>query len=234
MPATVFSQTYFGLGANIGGFARGGNWADTYGLGYETGGRLEYGNNKGLILALQGDVLFGQNVKIDPIAALRNDIGLVTGDIVQEGALADIILKSRGFRSSLLAGYQYSLTESGFGVRVLAGPSYLMHHIRIQDDANQTTNNLRDEYKRGYDRRAAGFGGYGELGIQYAESNNSFRLYAVFTASFASTSSLNSTQFDLQDVAPLDGTDLSVGGRIGIVLGLLRSANSEKADDIYY
>jgi hypothetical protein len=234
VPATLFGQTYFGLGANLGGFARAGTWDDTYGIGFETGGRLEFGNSKGLIIALQGDVLFGQNVRVDPIAALRNEAGLVTGDIFQEGTFADIILKARGFRGSVLVGYQYTLTQSGFGVRMLAGPSYLTHHIRIQDDANQTTSNLRDEYKRGYDRRAGGYGGYGEIGFEYAESSNSFRVYAVLTGSFTQSSALNSTQFDLLEVAPQDGTDLSLGGRVGIVLGLLRNVSSKQAEDIYY
>lgn len=235
VPATLFSQSYLGVGAHFEGFLRDGNWHDTYGEGFSTGGRVEFGNAKGIILALQGDVIFGSDVKIDPIADLRNDVGVVTGDIGQEGALADIILKSRGFRSTALVGYQYTLTQSGFGVRMLAGPSYLYHFIRIQEDANLTTSNLRDEYKRGYDRRAAGFGGYGELGFQYAEPSNSFRIYAVMTGSVNTTSARNSTQFDLLEVAPQDGTDLSYGARVGIILGLLRDVNSsQKADEIYY
>jgi len=137
----MFGQIYLGLGAHLGGFARSGDWSDTYGGSFVTGGRAEFGTSKGLLLAAQGDVFFGQSVKIDPIAGLRNDVGVVTGDIVDQGALADIALKARGFRASLLGGYQYQINENGIGLRMLAGPSYTSHFIRIQDDANQTTNN---------------------------------------------------------------------------------------------
>jgi len=213
---------------------RGGGWADRDGAAFSTGGRLEVGASNGLVIDAQGDVMFGQSVKVDPIRGLRNDVGVLTGDIVDQGALADISLASRAYRASLLFGYQRQLSENGFGVRGLAGPSYISHFIRIQDDATQTTNNLRDEYKRGYDRRAGGFGAYGELGVQFAQPNGSYRVYAVATGSVSSTQALNSTQFDLMQASPDDGTDLSFGGRIGLVLGLFRTASDKKADDIYY
>lgn len=230
----MYGQNYLGLGAHLGGFTRGGDWAELYGPAFETGGRVEYGMSNGLILAAQGDVMFGQNVKIDPISGLRNDVGVVTGDIVDEGVLADISLLSRGYRASLMAGYQHELNENGIGLRGLIGPSYMSHFIRIQDDANQTTNNLRDEYKRGYDRKAGGFGVVGELGVQYAQPNGSYRMYFVVSGSLTSSKALNSTQFDLLSVGPEDGTDLSIGGRVGMILGLFRNTTGEKADDIYY
>jgi len=177
----MFGQIYLGLGAHLGGFSRGGEWANTYGGSFVTGGGVEFGNSKGR-----------------------------------------------------LGGYRYQLHENGIGLRVLAGPSYTSHFIRIQDDANQTTNNLRDEYKRGYDRRAGGFGAYGEFGFQYADPDGTFQLYTVMTGSFASTSALNSTQFDLMDVGPVDGNDFSIGGRLGLILNLFRSTSNEKADEIYY
>jgi len=134
VPATLFGQTYLGLGAHLGGFVRAGDWADRYGSAFTTGGRLEFGASNGLLIAAQGDVMFGQSVKIDPIRGLRNDVGVVTGDISAQGTLADISLVSRAYRASLLFGYQKQLSENGFGIRGMAGPSYISHFIRIQDD----------------------------------------------------------------------------------------------------
>lgn len=234
VPASLFGQSYLGLGVHLGGFARSGDWADRYGPAFVSGGKIEFGGAKGLILAAQGDVMFGQQVKIDPLSGLRNDVGVITGDIITQGTLSEISLLSRGYRASLLIGYQHQLNPNGIGIRAVAGPSYMSHFIRIQDDANQTTNNLRDEYKKGYDRNAGGFGAYGEMGVQYVQANGSYRIAAVLTGSVSSTSALNSTQFDLNAVGPADGTDVSLGGRVSLVLGLFRNADGKKAEDIYY
>ncbi len=227
------AQSYIGIGAGLGGFARSGNWADTYGNSLLAETRVEGGLNSGWYAAARVDVMFGNDVKVDPITELRSDFGQVFGDAGLEGGLAEISLKSRGFRYGLLVGYQHEFAESGWGVRGAAGPSYLLHFIRIQDDANLNASNLRSAYKRGYDRRAAGFGGSIEIGGQYTNTTGSLIVFAVATADVARTEPLNSTQFDLQAQAPGAGTDTALGLRIGFVLGLVRGAKG-KADDIYY
>ena len=234
LPLGANAQFYLGLGAHLGGLSRGGEWAKIHGNAFTSGGRIEIGLNSGWTVAAEGEILFSNDVKIDPIAGLRSDVGVIFGDIMDEARPADIPLRSRAYRASVMAGYQYTFNDRGFGVRGLVGPSYTSHFIRIQDDPNQTTSNLRDEYKIGYDRRAAGWGAVGEAGVQYAQPSGTFYLYAVVTGAFTSSEPLRNTQFDVLDAAPQAGTDTSIGAKVGLVLALWRDLSRERAEDIYY
>lgn len=229
----VYGQSYLGVGADLGIFSPSGNWADTYGQSNIAGARIEYGRQKGLYAAIRADILFGNNVKIDPIAALRTDIGSILGDVGDQATFANVSLKSRGWRGAVVAGYRFAIQETGLGFRAAAGPSYTLHYIRIQDDAELVTSNLRIAYKRGYDRRAAGYGGSLEAGLDFINKSGALHAYIIGTADVTQSTSLNSTQFDTLEPTPANGTDTAIGVRIGFVLGIKRGVEG-KSDDIYY
>lgn len=227
------AQVYIGVGADVGLFARGGQWSELYGAATEAGTRVELGFAGGLYLAPRASVLFGETVKQDPLSTLRDPSGRIIGDVSIEGRPTSSSLRSRGWRFGGLVGYQRALGKQGWGLRAAAGPSYTVHFIRIQDDPTITTTNLRDEYKRGYDRRAGGVGATLEAGVSYVNLTGSLRAYLVGTFDVMRSTALNSTQFDIGTAAPADGTDVAYGARFGFVLGLKRSARGS-ADEIYY
>ncbi len=227
------AQSYLGVGADFGTLVRRGVWSETYGPTALAGARIEAANEKGLLLNVQGELLFGNDVKVDPIAGLRTEVGLL-GDEESAARPVDIALKSRGVRLSVLLGYQALFGETSFGWRVLAGPSYTTHNIRIQDDATLTTSNLRPAYKQGYDRRAGGIGGYAEGGIIYTQPDRQITVFLVGTLNVFNAEPLRSTQFDLGMAGPRAGTDTGIGAKVGIVTALLRPNRLSEAEDIYY
>lgn len=227
------AQTYVGVGADFGAVSRRGNWSETYGPALVTGARVEAGTPKGWLLTVQGELLYGNDVRVDPIAGLRTTVGIL-GDEGDAAAPVDVPLRSRGWRLAALVGYQREFARAAFGWRMLVGPAYTRHNIRIQDDATLTTSNLRDGYKRGYDRRAGGVGGYAEAGLHYTRDNRNFVAFLTATANVFASEPLRSVQFDLRRQAPAAGTDIAVGAKLGFVTALFRPASAREAEDIYY
>ena len=227
------AQTYVGIGADFGGVVRRGGWSETYGPALVTGFRVEAGTPKGWVFGVQGELLYGSDVRVDPIAGLRTEVGLL-GDESAAAAPVDVPLRSRGFRLGVLAGYQRDFAEGPIGWRVLVGPAYTVHNIRIQNDAELQTSNLSDDVKRGYDRRAGGPGAYAEAGVFYARDNRNFVAFLSATANAFASEPLRSTQFDLRRAAPDAGTDVALGLKLGFVTALFRPASLEEAEDIYY
>ena len=227
------AQTYVGLGVDFGGVLPRGVWADTYGPALVTALRLEGATEEGWVGSLQGQILYGNDVRVDPIAGLRTELGLL-GDEGGSASPADVGLRARGFRLAAVAGYQRNFGQRPIGFRVLLGPAYTVHQVRIQDDAELTTSNLRDAYKRGYDRRAGGFGGYGEVALLLGPPDRRFVGFLAASANVYASRPLRSTQFDLQRQAPGAGTDLALGARLGFTTTLLRPASQSDAEDIYY
>ena len=232
-PYATSAQSYLGVGVDFGGLLRPGNWSEVYGPCFTTGIRIESGVGGGWLLTLEGDLLYGSEVRVDPLAGLRSSVG-VLGDVGAEARRAEVVLKSRGLRVGALVGRRIALGEAGLGLRASVGPSYLQHHIRIQDDATLTTSNLRDDYKAGYDRRAGGWGASAELGLDYRQRSGRTVFFVTAQGLFARTQPLRSVQFDLQAQAPSPGTDVGVGLAIGLVTSLFDPASQREADDIYY
>ncbi len=233
LPLLAGGQSYLGVGADFGGLVRRGTWADTYGPTLLSGVRVEALNKKGLLLNLQGEIMFGNTVKLDPIGQLRTEVGIL-GDEADRARPVDVPLRSRGYRFAATVGYQGLFGQRMLGWRVLAGPAFTSHKIRIQDDATLTTSNLSTDYKRGYDRRAGGFGGYAEAGLMYTQPDRQFTVFLMGTASVFNAEPLRSTQFDTQAVTPQAGTDVGLGLKVGIATALLRPGGVREAEDIYY
>ena len=229
----LHAQAYLGLGVDFGGFARAGSWSQIYGPALATGVRVEGATAKGWVGALYGDVSYGNDVRVDPIAALRTPLGIL-GDEGGRARPVDVPLRARGFRVAALGGYQANFGKSLLGWRLLAGPSYTQHNIRIQNDATLTTSNLRSDYKPGYDRRAGGLGASAEVALLMAPPSRRYVAYVAATANVFGSRPLRSVQFDLRRQAPASGTDVGLGARVGFVAVLFRPSSLSDAEDIYY
>lgn len=229
------AQTYAGVGTSIGTARPSGTWAGIHGPLAVATASGEYGFGRGYFTTARIGVGFGNEVRVDPLAGLRTDGGFVLGDISSRGERAAVDLRSRALRTSVQFGYHRPVGDLGLGLRASAGPLYQVSFIRIQDDPELTTSNLSDGLKRGYDRRAGGWGGIAEAGLQYTNERGTFRAFALVGYSVTASRPLNSTQFDLRAAAPAEGTDRAVNLHAGFTLGLWRGAGTgDSADEIYY
>jgi len=116
-------------------------------------------------LGLEGQFLFGNEVRQDVLAPLRTPEGLIYGN---DQRVADIQLRQRGFYLGLIAGKLISLSEANprSGLRLALGGGLLQHQIRIQDDPGRSAPQLSDEKKKGYDRLSNGPALHQYLGYQ--------------------------------------------------------------------
>ena len=236
-PASSGQTRYLGLGAGFGVVAPlGGPWADRYGVAALASTRVEWALAPRWSVGLRGEVLFGDRVEEDPLAALRSGAGPVLGeDGLGEVGFSEVTLRARGLRVAALAGYDLPLGAGPWRLHVAAGPHYLEHRIRIQEDPALLTPQVDGDRRRGYDRRAGGWGGSADAGLRYRDPAGRFVGYLVAAGGLTASAELRDTQFDTGSAAYHDGADADGSLRLGVVLALLRGeGDGPAADDIYY
>jgi hypothetical protein len=174
------------LNFSYGGQVPGADLATRFGANYLAGVNIDYYTSKNWIFGIQGDFMFGNNVKTDVIAPLRGVEGFVYGD---DGGFADIQLRQRGLAFSGHVGkvIPISAKNQRSGIRLTVGAGMLRHKIRIQDEPQVFVSSLDKEYKKGYDRLANGFALTEFIGYQHIANNRlvnftiGIELYQGFT-----------------------------------------------------
>lgn len=234
-PATAQTR-YLGLGAELGVTQPLGSWSDRYALVNVGAVSVEWARGERWTYALRGELLFGNGVEEDPLAALRAPAGPIYGeDGFGDAGFSAVTLKARGYRIGALVGYELPFGAAGWRLRAAVGPHFLVHKIRIQDDPGLATPQVGGARRAGYDRRAGGPGGTLELGPRYVGQADRFVVYGSVAAGYTASSALRDRQFDLTDQDYQPGADGSLSVRVGIILGLYRGGGSgPAADDIYY
>lgn len=121
---------------------------------------------------------FGNRVKEDVLAGLRNRDGFIFGS---DKFPADIQQKYRSTFSAILIARKLGKTPL-HEVVVGLGPSYLTHKIRVQPDPQQQVPQINGDYRKGYDRLTAGFGITESVSYRYHSPSDAFHLeIAVFS-----------------------------------------------------
>ncbi len=180
------------------------------------------GNN--FIFGLDGQYLFGSEVKQDVLFNLRTAEGFIIGN---DRNPADIQLKQRGFYLGAHLGKLFSLSANNprSGIRLTLGAGLLQHKIRVQDDPQRVVPQLLDEYKKGYDRLTNGltlqqFIGYQSLGL-----NRRLNFYIGFEFMQGFTQNRRTFNFDTMESVNEPRLDLLFGLRAGIALPLYFESN---------
>ena len=227
---------YLGIGAELGLLEPLGTWADRFGRLNVGAARVEWAPGRHWSYALRAEILFGDRVEVDPLAALRAPAGPIYGeDGFGDAGFSSVALRARGYRFAALVGYERPLGGPRWRLYAAAGPHFLLHEIRIQDDPELSTPQVGGPRRSGYDRRAGGFGGAFEVGPRFVPPGDRYVLFAAASVAFTASAALRATQFDLGDADYHDGADADFGIRAGVVLGLLRGlGGGPAADDTYY
>jgi hypothetical protein len=208
----------------------GGDLADRFGNNFNLGGGLDFiTKESNWIVGLQGQFLFGSEVKNDVLAALRTPEGFIYGN---NKSVADIQLRERGFYAGFLAGKLISLDKENprAGLRLALGGGLLQHKIRIQEDPISRVPQLEGDYKKGYDRLTNGFALQQFLGYQLLGREGRINFFAGLECSQAFTQNRRSINFDTGQAETGGRLDLLFGIRVGWVLPFYL----RKADEIYY
>lgn len=182
-----------------------------------------------LFIGANHSFLFGNTVKEDPIANLRDSNGLIFNN---NFTTSNIDLRQRGFASIAYVGKLFGLAERNrrSGIRVQVGAGLLQHKIRIQDDPNAFVTQLSGDTKKAYDRLTNGFALQQFIGYQHLAKNRLANFY--IGAEFIQGFTQNRRDVNIGAVNEKENrTDILVGFKLGWTLPFYIG---KAADVIYY
>ncbi|MEM9836123.1 MAG: hypothetical protein AAF828_06455 [Bacteroidota bacterium] len=172
-----------------------------------------------------GQYIFGSQVNEDVVANLRTRDGFIIGN---QRDPADIQLRMRGYFAGARIGKIIPFGDNKrSGLKVAIGAGWMEHRIRIQNDVNQSVNQLVGDYRSGYDRLSSGPALYQFLGYQNMSVNGRINFYAGAELFEGFTQSRR--DFDYATGNPIDESrlDLLAGFRLGIILPLYQGDGRE-------
>jgi hypothetical protein len=140
------------LHVSFGAQLPGGDLANRFGGNGVYGGGVDFMTANNFFIGFEGQGLFGQKVKDDPLSILRTPEGSIIGN---DRALSRVLLRERGVYLGATIGKLLTFQEARKGVRIALGAGWLEHSIQIQDD-DRTLTQLTGDYSKGYDRLVGG------------------------------------------------------------------------------
>ena len=203
-----------------------GDLAERFGNNSSIGCFLFSEKKNNLFYAIQGNYLFGGNVKD---SMLFNNINTLTGAIIgADRQYANVNLMQRGFDIHLMMGYALHPDISNLsGFYFSGGIGFLQHQIFI-DTKNQNIPQLNEEYKKGYDRLSNGVSTKWEAIYKYYSSNGKFQMYSGVNITLAYTKNRRPYLFDqMQYTSNETNLDKLIGVNFGIIIPIQRR-NEEK------
>lgn len=206
-----------------------GELSDRFGNNFAAEVSADFMTASNWTFGVQGQFLFGSEVKEDVLAGLRTE----TGDIIgNDREPADIQLRQRGSYYGVRAGRLIGLSQNNdrTGIRINLGAGLLQHRIRIQDDPFRTVPQLTGEYAKGYDRLTNGLALHQFVGYQTIGKTNGVNLTIGFEFFQGFTQNRRSFNFDTRVADTEQRLDLLAGLRFSFSLPFYQG-NSE---EIFY
>jgi hypothetical protein len=188
---------------------------------------IEKENN--LFYGIQGNYLFGNNVKDTTIFEnLTTSTGALIG---ADGHYANVNLMERGFDVHAFIGYAYHPKENNLsGFYFSGGLGFLQHQIFI-DTKSQNIPQLDEEYKKGYDRLTSGVSTKWETSYKYYSPNGKFQMYAGMNMTVAYTKNRRPYLFDQMEYTP---TEMSLDKLLGINIGIIIPIHRRNEEKFHY
>ncbi len=200
----------------------GGNLVNRFGMNNNLGLHTDVKFKNGLLAGIEGNFLFGRNVKEDPLIFLRTS----SGDIIsQDGTYAKVLMYERGFAINLYGGYLLKKLNPNpnSGILFKVGVGFLQHKIRIENNQNKVVS-LQGDYKKGYDRLTNGLGTNLFLGYQFLSNSRLVNFFGGFEFYNAFTMNRRSWNIDQMRKDDTKRIDQLLGIRVGWILLLYRRA----------
>ena len=195
--------------------------ADNSGINSSMG--LCYLNNKNdILLGLDANFMFGNNVKNDSILRL---ISTHEGYLINSsGELDEVLLYQRGMNTHLLLGKSFRTKEDNLsGLYVYGGIGYLQHKIRLETDRTYLPQ-LEDDYIKGYDNFTSGLSTKLCVDYMHFDKKTSIKYHVGFEFINAFTSNKRSYNFsEMENIDNSTKLDQLAGIRIGVIIPINRS-----------
>jgi len=206
----------------------GGDLADRFGINSSLGLAGDFKTKKNFSFGLSGSFIFGNKVKEDVLASLKNSYG----DIIDNsGNIADVLVLERGFTVNANAGWIWPLVgpNPNSGILFKIGGGFLQHKVRIEANKNYVPQ-IQGEYVKGYDRLTNGLLLTQFIGYQYLSNKRLINFYAGIELMQGFTKNRRDYNFDLMGPDNTNRLDFLYGIRAGWILPIYRRPPKE----IYY
>jgi hypothetical protein len=171
----------------------GGDLADRFGYNFNVGGVFQWKLKKNWLFGVEGDFIFSDQVKEDPIPYLKTSLGNV---INSSGIYAVYSIYERGFLFSAKAGkiFNWFGPNPNSGLMATMGAGILQHKIRIEEKDNSVPA-ITGDYKKGYDRLTNGLALTEFAGYLHCGNNRLINFFAGIEVTEAFTKSRRDWDF---------------------------------------
>jgi hypothetical protein len=204
--------------------------AERFGHNSMIGGGFLYKFKSNLIAGVEGGFMFSENVKNEK-DYLRL-IGTSDGNVISEaGTFAGVFFHQRGFNIGARLGGIIPVfgPNPNSGILLMGGAGMLQHKIRIDVEENKAPQ-LRDDYKKGYDRLTNGPSISQFIGYVHFDNDRMINFHIGLEFTQAWTQSRRPFDFDRMQPDTQKRFDTLWGIRLGWILPLYKRAPR----DYYY
>jgi len=209
----------------------GGDLADRYGNNSTLTGGFQWKTASNWIFGGDFNFIFGGDIKNED--QIMTNIKTVSGNIIDNaGSFAYYNLFERGFYVNGKVGKLIPVLSPNpnSGFIVTGGIGYLQHKIRIEV-TNNNVPQLNGDYKRGYDRLAAGFTTNEFVGYLFMSNSRLLNFYGGFEFCQAWTTPQRDVNFDTKLPDPVQKRfDILNGFRIGWIIPIF----TREPEKFYY
>ncbi len=209
----------------------GGDLKERFGLSSSAGASLVYKTKQNLLFGLNYNFEFGGDVLIED--SIFQHLYTQEGFIIDgDGLYTEVFTYERGWYGLGKIGMIFPVLgpNKNCGPFIMVGGGYMMHKIRIYNQ-DMTAPQIKDEYKKGYDRLTGGYCLYQQIGYNFIGNRKAYSFNISFEILEAFTKPLRNYQFDLMGPEPQDTRlDLLYGFRVSWMIPLFR----QPSDGYYF
>jgi len=204
-----------------------GDIGNTYGNNHAIGSDFTLKLKSQFILGFGGEYYFSENVKNQD--SYFTNIKTDNGNIIDNGGLySEIFLYQRGFNIQVFTGYQFSKWSPNVnsGPFIQVGAGIMQYRTQIHDQ-NNSAPQVKDEYRKLYDRLSNGFSVTQLLGYRHMGNNNIANFYLGIELTEAWTKNRRSYNADLDPNENLQHFDFLIGLKLGWMIPFYKRAPQE-------
>ena len=203
--------------------------AKRFGTSYRIGLGIKLKTKKNFIYGAKFEFITGKKMRED---SLLYNIKTQQGSVInQQGDLLNVGLFERGYITGLQFGkiFPFLQMNANSGPMMLASVGFMQYKINIFDRDNSFPQ-LRDEYKKGYDRLTNGLYVENFIGYQYFAENKLINIYAGFNFLYGFTQVRRDYLLDLARTDNAKRADIMLGFKLGWVVPIYK----KNAEETYY
>lgn len=207
----------------------GGDLADRYGGNGNVGGSFFVKTKNNFVYMLEGGFIFGNSINEDSLFHLikTHNNYIIDGD----GMYADVRTYERGYTILVKAGKVFPVFNDNpnSGLLLMIGGGFLQHKIRIENAGN-TVPQLKDDYKKAYDKLTYGPALSQFIGYSHFSDNRLYNYRIGFEFTQAFTQARRNYDFDIMGKDTKKRLDLLYGLKVCWMIPF----NRRKPAEFYY